>query len=97
MKDYCRAKFCTQKRTDCSREQHALLMDWSSKAVVPPETTTYAHLGAESSAGDAVAATYRYVDENEADFMARSMTAFGAITSAACSVRSAVRVGLCGT
>ena len=43
-------------------------MDWSSKAVVPPETTTYAHLGAESSAGDAVAATYRYVDENEADF-----------------------------
>lgn len=41
---------------------------WSSKGVVLPETTTYAHLGAESSAGDAVAAAYRCVDENGADF-----------------------------
>jgi len=41
---------------------------WSSKGVVLPETTTYAHLGAESGAGDAVAAAYRCVDENGADF-----------------------------
>jgi len=41
---------------------------WSSKGVVLPETVTNAHLGAESSRGDAVAAAYRCVDENGADF-----------------------------
>jgi len=41
---------------------------WSSKGVVLPETTTYAHLGAECGPSDAVAAAYQCVDENGADF-----------------------------
>lgn len=41
---------------------------WSSKGIVLPETTTYTHLGTESSRSEAVAAAYACVDENGADF-----------------------------
>ncbi|AOK08629.1 hypothetical protein LGM90_10125 [Burkholderia sp. AU28942] len=41
---------------------------WTSKGIVLPEVTTYAHLGAESSRGEAVAAAYACVDANGADF-----------------------------
>ncbi|WP_346779022.1 hypothetical protein [Burkholderia sp. Ac-20384] len=41
---------------------------WTSKGIVLPEVTAYAHLGAESSRGEAVAAAYACVDANGADF-----------------------------
>lgn len=41
---------------------------WSSKGIVLPETTTYAHLGAELGRGDAIQAAYDCVDANGADF-----------------------------
>ncbi|WP_345891039.1 hypothetical protein [Burkholderia sp. Ax-1724] len=41
---------------------------WTSRGIVLPELVTYAHLGADSSRGDAVAAAYACVDENGADF-----------------------------
>lgn len=41
---------------------------WTSKGIVLPEVTTYAHLGAECSRGEAVAAAYECVDANGADF-----------------------------
>jgi hypothetical protein len=40
---------------------------WTSKGIVLPETTTYAHLGPDSVRGDAAAA-YACVDEHRADF-----------------------------
>lgn len=39
---------------------------WTSKGIVVPETTTYAHLGSESGAMDAVVAAHRCVLENGA-------------------------------
>lgn len=39
---------------------------WTSKGIVVPETTTYAHLGAESGAMDAVVAAHRCVLEHGA-------------------------------
>ena len=41
---------------------------WTSKGIVLPEMTTYAHLGPELGRSDAVAAAYACVDENGADF-----------------------------
>nr|WP_260466777.1 hypothetical protein [Pandoraea apista] len=40
---------------------------WTSKGIVLPETVTYAHLGADYSRGDAIAAAYDCVDQNGAD------------------------------
>lgn len=41
---------------------------WTSRGIVLPELTTYAHLAADSSRGEAVAAAYECVDGNGADF-----------------------------
>lgn len=41
---------------------------WTSRGIVLPELTTYAHLGADSSRGEAVAAAYECVETNGADF-----------------------------
>jgi hypothetical protein len=40
---------------------------WTSKGIVLPEVTSYAHLGVESSRGEAVAAAYECVGANGAD------------------------------
>lgn len=41
---------------------------WTSKGIVLSEVTTYAHLGADSSRGEAAAAAYACVDTSGADF-----------------------------
>ncbi|HTH61272.1 MAG TPA: hypothetical protein VL689_14065 [Paraburkholderia sp.] len=41
---------------------------WTSKGIVLPELTTYAHLGPECGRGDAIGAAYDCVDANGADF-----------------------------
>jgi hypothetical protein len=42
--------------------------DWTRRGIVLPEVTTYAHLGPECGCDDAIAAAYRCVDDNGADF-----------------------------
>jgi hypothetical protein len=41
---------------------------WSSKGIVMPETTTYAHLGAEASGKDAIVSAYACIRENGGGF-----------------------------
>ncbi|MGQ7936999.1 rolling circle replication-associated protein [Paraburkholderia sp. D1E] len=59
------AKYCGKGAHDVGFNKKRY---WTSRGIALPELTTYAHLGAESGRGEAVAAAYECVDANGADF-----------------------------